>query len=967
MSNSSVLANDAISSSVVPATEERQGGKKFRLSPRSGKNQSILKTRTSKMKEKVEVEDPSFYNRAQEKVKNWESELPEEPPSTESPRVMSDCDGGGVPNLPNASDIALSRSRKTCNSITLTEKFDIKMLHFLISKPKMRERMSEEVIRILKAIKQKTEKGNELTVTYVNSKKVSDCNDIPAVGRLTASKKISCGELKSNIRALLLKNYYEDLDMVNSQPTLLYQIFEKYEAVSSEDLKLLKHFVDNREHIYQSVIDSGLCDERGEAKKFILSLLFDHGVSGTKKIKNLTRTETYSSDEWDWNKFHTILKRGASYITSHENWSEVCDASLKGRDKNYKNDLGVKFSFVLQSLETDILLSIRDFLRETYDRHMDILLHDGGCVRIPDDSSRRLTSDMLRRVEEYVLETKGFKIGLAVKKWNSDLDDVVDEIKGRNENIVEIQAGYGSVDRNEIFVWDGVNTTLLQAVEAFVKHIHKLRIILPVSATDFESVFARKEGDNLWQNDDSFFKYIISQWGHKVVQEIIDKKTGEKTGVCIPAGDNKSIGSIVSMVKTLAPGIPRGMRKAIDVITDENVGRWFCADGYYDMVKRRFISTAEDPYATTFVRTDRLWCGDDIWNSFSEDHEDVITLREKYLSVFGKDPAVQNVHLRKFATAMAGELFKFWMMMIGSRNCGKGLIEAMFKACFGLYITVMSTPVVRHTNGDEGQRNREIITQRLYMARVAFTNESTQDRMGGLGRTEIDGLFMKKNRGGEYEESIARNHCQGEASFRVTACPVVNINDVPTVTPADALETAHLVAMPHKYEPDGKYASRLPSIITANPNIKGEFVKSEKLQWAFIWLLFSLWRPNTPPCRENHDDDRTKLMFESYFGEQINNNSKDLAHIFGRHFEVAEDGWVASEELYRTFYKAERGEFGGGTMRRSDELRYYTWLKEQGNLFPEHRKVVDKRKLRGFKGLKFRELETPEEDDAFAP
>jgi hypothetical protein len=195
MPNSSVL-NDAISSSVVPATEERRGGKKFRLTPRSGKNQSILKTQTSEMGEKVEVEDSSFYNKAQEKVKNWESELPEEPPSTESPRVMnSDCDGGASTTsgakglLLNPIDCAMDLANETAMSITLKEYLDLDRLENFLDKTKKKSSgaskvCSKERVKIEK-IKKALVRGNIHEVTYKIPEKFVDEDGVPNVGRLT--------------------------------------------------------------------------------------------------------------------------------------------------------------------------------------------------------------------------------------------------------------------------------------------------------------------------------------------------------------------------------------------------------------------------------------------------------------------------------------------------------------------------------------------------------------------------------------------------------------------------------------------------------------------------------------------------------------------------------------------------------------------------------------------------------------
>lgn len=561
--------------------------------------------------------------------------------------------------------------------------------------------------------------------------------------------------------------------------------------------------------------------------------------------------------------------------------------------------------------------------------------------------------------------------------WDRDghpipAEDVLARIIAEGEaadGVVDIR-GCGSAHRDELFLYDNINTTFMQAVDKWLGHLITKRLVMPSSQNDFKAIFCRKPSSNLWIEDESYFRYICSEYGHKIVRETIDKKTGEPSGECVAAHTVREIEEIFKMAKLRAAGFERRDKSAIDVLTDENVGRVFYKNGFYDIKTRRFVSIEEDPLATTFVRIERDFCSNDKWNSFAQEgNEFVERIRTAYLSALG-NKADQDYALRLYADAINGDTrLKQWTLNIGSRNCSKGTIESLLRKIFGSYVTTFSTPILKAGFSDPAASNREIITCKLDRARLAFSNESAQASGFGSASTNtpatiLDGLVLKSYGSGG-DEVVARSMATNEKPVRCSAKIFININDVPIVTPPDALETAHLISFPFKYEAAGKNASGLRSVIASDPKIKSKFEESEDLQWALTYLIFNAWKDGGTD-RELHAPFRSSSMFSASFYEQMS-KAKCLVGVFGKMFEVGDikKDWMASVDIFRKFADGE----GRHEVNRSDEMRYSNFLSLQGEQFFACRRVTSPGvRAHGFAGIRIKqeakEVECGDEDEA---
>jgi hypothetical protein len=159
-------------------------------------------------------------------------------------------------------------------------------------------------------------------------------------------------------------------------------------------------------------------------------------------------------------------------------------------------------------------------------------------------------------------------------------------------------------------------------------------------------------------------------------------------------------------------------------------------------------------------------------------------------------------------------------------------------------------------------------------ARLCYSNEIT---ISPHGDTTLDGNQLKRFTSGG-DELCARKNFKDEVYFRTQAHQMVCCNDLPTVLPSDAKETAIMFDMQAKFVAAGDQRLNLPqtnrhqiAYKVADPEVK-KIAQTPAIIDAFTWLVLESYKPHaveipasmseaTQEFRSNDGEDEVKAFY----------------------------------------------------------------------------------------------------------
>ena len=340
--------------------------------------------------------------------------------------------------------------------ITTTAVFDIDALKVLLANPHLND---VEQNRKLKAIGKKHNNGL-MKLKYEFSK--SDAGSL-GYGRLYCRGWHDIGSLKRNVRGTLCHNYYWDIDTVNCQPTILFQIMSK----NGFSAKQLERYVNNRESVFKMLNDKFHIN-RDEAKKAIISIL------------NGSENKFYDKCEYlillrdEWKTFIEIEMDKPEY------------ADLLEVVKNKPNAKGSFASAIISKEERKVLEALYRLLKSEK-RSPDILMFDGLMFR-KDEGETEPPSYLLEKCHLYVKRETGYDLRFAYKEMETidlDADDI--EKPSTPEEISDLYAcqqfvkhmGNNMIYQNDkIYIydsrtglWESGKNAVIKAVHSVAKHL----------------------------------------------------------------------------------------------------------------------------------------------------------------------------------------------------------------------------------------------------------------------------------------------------------------------------------------------------------------------------------------------------------------------------------------------------------------------------------------------------------------
>jgi hypothetical protein len=312
-------------------------------------------------------------------------------------------------------------------------------------------------------------------------------------------------------------------------------------------------------------------------------------------------------------------------------------------------------------------------------------------------------------------------------------------------------------------------------------------------------------------------------------------------GVVTPmSGDMPHVRRIIDAASALTPDDP-GFRTRV---WDSNIGVLCYRNGLYDFRKGRFFTYAERPDVLPRQLVPMDFPARPEPAVFAELMERVL------LSTWGSHEKI-STYLALVARAMAGEYTdKQFAVLFGERNSGKGLLQTLNERCYGPYVNTINANsfLLQNFAAADAAKSLSWILD-CEFSRLTYTNEVKCNK--SVHSIQLDGNLLKSFQSGGDYMSARRNH-ENEQSFRIGSKLMMNLNDIPTVSPPDAMSTMLLFKFPFKFVDAATLAeSSLPCYRPLDNDLKSEYLKRPEVLAAFTWMVIDAYQ-DAPvvPCPE---------------------------------------------------------------------------------------------------------------------
>lgn len=354
-------------------------------------------------------------------------------------------------------------------SILKTEIFDVDYARQLVDDKNIPKEERDKLKRYLK----NRVRGNQHDTTYKLGKNMKH----EFLGRFCALRGESLQDMSRDIRSALALPYYWDLDIVNAQPTLLYQYAERNGWKSDT----VKKYIEQREEMLNEICET-LNVERWEAKDRVIHLFFGN--------TNYDGLPSFFVEELQ-PELRLIMKN---------NW-ELNKSKLKFLEKQ-PNHYGKGLADILQTEERNCLMAL-DRALSKHGRSLDVLIHDGGLVR-KKDNEVHFPKSLITQLEKEIETETGYKVSLAIKPMKTSFTKLNNEDDYAEKKLMFEETG-----------WKGAIHFKLRNPAAFIMiqgdHISQ------ISRTDL----LQNEEDNKLNDGNLFIKRWLEDSDKKEYNKIV--------------------------------------------------------------------------------------------------------------------------------------------------------------------------------------------------------------------------------------------------------------------------------------------------------------------------------------------------------------------------------------------------------------------------------------------------------------
>jgi hypothetical protein len=439
------------------------------------------------------------------------------------------------------------------------------------------------------------------------------------------------------------------------------------------------------------------------------------------------------------------------------------------------------------------------------------------------------------------------------------------------------------------------------------------------------SYYYKKDG--IWIQDRQLIEGDIRNY----VMNANIYKTNDKEELIDYGQNRKSADNITKTVLDIA--LSNCDNNWVSNIFHSSLGKILFNNGYYDFRKGKFCYFEDEDFDTSIIFTQKI--SFDMKFDFTEtDYDYINSIRERiFYSPFGTE--VGDYYLLLLARGLAGDCMKRFLVGIGSSNTGKSLLSSALKSSCGGYQGSWNGANLAYkpnSSADEAAKLRWVLL--LRHKRIIVSSELT---MGA----ELDGNMIKKLSNGGLDDITARNHCEGETSFKIGFLPVLFANDIDRITPKDDAVVTRLRAINYEKvyveEPSNEYELQIDYNM-------GNEVETYEFKVGFLMLMFQAYKVFQDGGRVEFEPEGIKKSNKDIVGAEIS-----IIDSFKADFEITndEEDYVKSSDvdewLVRGKYKVSMTKFGL-------EMNKYVKINNLENVKTKLKKL--KKPIRVWSGIK---------------
>jgi hypothetical protein len=523
----------------------------------------------------------------------------------------------------------------------------------------------------------------------------------------------------------------------------------------------------------------------GEAKQLVLSVLFG---------KDVSRLE----DRPEWlDKFAQEMATVRDWVVRRNPEDVQLVASEKQGDL-YNMSASV-LSLVLCKIENECLMTLCRFL-QSKGMTIGVYMFDGCLV----EKHGALTDLLLEEASDVIFGQTGVRLDVVSKPMTERLE-LPDLVHMPPPRFVA-----SDDDASDFFLQDMRDCVAMCQGRFFAKV------------------------DDIWTEDDRVCEAFLLRSCLRANLLTLDKQDRDKPY----SAKHHNARSIILCFKSKVPDTHNFVHR----MWKSNIGVICYANGIYDFRRGQFFSYAERPDVMSPIKIHREFPA-----------KDPAKMREVYdkvlLSTLG-DPDVVETYLQAIARATAGEYVdKQWMVMMGERDCGKGVLQLLNEQAWQGYVNTInanSFMMQQFSSADAAKDNSWAIE--CEFKRHTYTNEVRMD--AGNKAIKLDGNKLKPFQSGG-DTLNGRKLYQNAVEFKVQTKLIMNLNDMPPVCPPDALSTMMLFTFPYKFVPSEALEREdvAPFYRLRDDTLKSEYCVDDATIDAFSWLVFDCYRPHrVRPC-----------------------------------------------------------------------------------------------------------------------
>jgi hypothetical protein len=640
-----------------------------------------------------------------------------------------------------------------------------------------------------------------VTVTYKQRK----YNGVP-YGRFYPenSKMTSCTTMWSAVRSEVFGDVDTDIDIVNCSPSALLEICKQ----SKIHCKELEGYVTNRDYYIEDLnisddtvnnynnLTQSCCSKR-ELGKFVFTALL-YG-SGDVKIQQKLKTSTsVFKRTGPAARFKKEIKELSTSVTSLPKYKKLCsDITAELAKSKEKPHPGQLLSFILQEAErAAVQRAINIFQQRGFT--ISSYIYDGFHVNSKDEPAIEDVLDEINKGQSLKFIIKPFKEPLSQLERDGHFtiearDD--DETRADWEKYAEVNAeGFETAKDRKVVHDELVANNDLEAANIVLEHCGDKFVKTGPSA---EMCYVLV--DNRWQQGTEPLL--------KMIMELQIKKLN-KDDVLVTYSENVSHAknikeAVIAIADTDTEFVYRTNYSIRDYLFYKNC--------IYSLRERKFFSYDECKLRPFFIIDQEI-----DKKILPLNDVRMVELKEKIFCCFQNDEEIEY-YLRAVSRGMFGHVEdKVFYPVIGSRDSGKGTLEALLAAAFGRYVARANLPIAKSSVSDPASDNRAVLTLNQNLARIAIANEGKT--VGGKPAI-IDGNYIKSVVASGGDKVVARMMYGNEVETKVNCVFFFNLNEVPRCEPANAMEKARVIYTSLKFG-DTEVGEFTAGIRKSDPGIK---------------------------------------------------------------------------------------------------------------------------------------------------